>query len=593
MNNNNEDRIVLLESTDGEIKITATEQRIFIVTPFNASFKDELKARFGARWNGSTREWSIAFRYRDELDPLLYDFYGVSMIAEVTTPSLMKVAIDADGLYRASGAGSEITLAGSRVAVRWGRDEAVKVYRGVFKKDGEDFRMPRSGGSMRRPRIAGCGELDGATLETEITPAELDWLRENEIAFELLDGGQSAEPQPEDSQLDPEDLNGLHEDDEIFMDEDEDEDHIYVQEEEETEAEVEVETKSDEDEEEQEMKKNITTGEDFMSIDPITMDDRKEMEMETKMNEARIAETKSRAAFCLPTNEAVVKAWEAFARRVVDVYDTDTYSRIELGSRQVIGIGEAGDIIRGIELRMEDHTPADSLEAWMMVSDFMGDVFPRFVNPDDDRALFIVDEWNELMDAIADDEDEATPEIRQAAEDQKIVALGRQKGSLKGMEIYDDGLDMDEILSLREYDAAAAIINSYTSPAGVHEASYVGWTGDDVIIYAGGYVDGSFVRSDEVDRAGLFDQLSEDVKAELEPLAGDNPLFWNGKILEIQDDVDPKDAEILDALWIGEEVYDGVVTVYGVDDGVTKMDEYDFEILGLHRHIYQDYDVLE
>ena len=196
------------------------------------------------------------------------------MIAEVTTPSLMKVAIDADALYRASGAGSEITLAGSRVAVRWGRDEAVKVYRGVFKKDGEDFKMPRSGGSMRRPRIAGCGELDGAILETEITPAELDWLRENEINFELLDGGESAEPEPEDPQLDPEDLSDLHEDDEIFMDEDEDEDHIYVQEEEETEAEVEVETKSDEDEEDKEMKKNMKDAEDFMAIDPITMDDR-------------------------------------------------------------------------------------------------------------------------------------------------------------------------------------------------------------------------------------------------------------------------------------------------------------------------------
>lgn len=594
MNNNTTDRIVLLESTDGEIRITATEQRIFIVTPFNAAFKDEIKARFGARWNGSTREWSIPFRYRDELDPLIYNFFGVSMIAEVTTPSLMKVAIDAQRLYQVSGAGSEISLAGSRVAVRWGRDEAVKVYRGFFTKDGEDFKMPRSGGSVRRPRIAGCGELDGATLETEITPAELDWLRENDVDFEIMDGGKSTDAAPEDSQLDPEDLNGLHEDDEIFMDEDEDEDHIYVQEEEEepAEAEVEVETKSDEDKEESEMKKNMKDTEDFMAIDPVTMDDRKEMEMETKMNEERIAETKAKS-FTTPTDENVVKAWEAFDRRVVDVYDSDTYSRIELGSRQVIGIGEAGDIIRGIELRKEDPTQAEELDAWMKVSDFMGDVFPRFANPDDDRALFIVEEWNELMDAIANDDTETTPEIRQAAEDQKIVALGRQNGSVIGMEVYDDGVDVDEILSLREYDAAAAIINTYTSPAGVHEATYAGWTGDDdEIIYAGGYVNGSFVRPDEIDRVGLFDKLSEDVKAEMEPQAGGSPVFWNDKILEIQDDVDPRDAELLEALWIGAAVYDGVVTVYGVDDGVTKMDEDDFEILGLHRCIDPDYDIL-
>ena len=307
--------------------------------------------------------------------------------------------------------------------------------------------------------------------------------------------------------------------------------------------------------------------------------------------EDRVTETKAKAF--TPTNEAVVKAWDAFDKRVMDVYDPDTYVRIERGSRQVLGIGGAGDIIRGSELRKGSASPAEELDAWMRVSYFMGDIFPRFVNPDEDRALFLVEEWNYLMDSIANDEDEATPEIRQAAEDQKIVALGRQNGSVIGMEVYDDGVDVDEILGLRKYDASAAIINSYTSQAGVHEATYAGWTGDDdEIIYSGGYVNGSFVRPDEIDRVGLFEKLSEDVKAEMEPQAGGSPVFWNDKILEIQDDVDPKDAELLEALWIGAAVYDGVVTVYGVDDGVTKMDEDDFEILGLHRYIDPDYDVL-
>ena len=164
-----------------------------------------------------------------------------------------------------------------------------------------------------------------------------------------------------------------------------------------------------------------------------------------KKIEDRVTETKANT-FPTPTNEALVKAWEAFDARVVDVYDTDTEVEIERGSRQVTGIGGAGDIIRGIELRMEDPTPADELDAWMMVSDFMGDVFPRFVTPDEDRALFLVDEWNGLMEAIANDEAEASPEIRQAAEDQKIVALGRRNGTFKAVEIYDKGVDMDEIL---------------------------------------------------------------------------------------------------------------------------------------------------
>ena len=164
---------------------------------------------------------------------------------------------------------------------------------------------------------------------------------------------------------------------------------------------------------------------------------------ETMRNiEDRTAETKSKS-FPTPTNENVVKAWEAWEKRVVAVYDPDADVEIERGSRQVTGIGGAGTIIRGIEVRKKDSTPAEELDAWMRVSYFMGDVFPRFVDPDEDRALFLVNEWNDLMEAIANDYEEASPEIRQAAEDQKIVALGRQ---IKAVEIYDDGVTMDEIL---------------------------------------------------------------------------------------------------------------------------------------------------
>ena len=307
--------------------------------------------------------------------------------------------------------------------------------------------------------------------------------------------------------------------------------------------------------------------------------------------EDRVTETKSRS-FCPPTNEAVVKAWEAFDKRVVAVYDPDTEVEIERGSRQVYRIGDAGDIIKGIELRKGSAAPAEELEAWMRVSDFMGDVFPRFSNPDVDKALLIVDEWNDLMDAIANDEDEATPEIRQAALDQKIVALGRQydsnwnswRGTEVGMEVYDDTVCMDEILSLRKPNGTYSGMWYYTTPAGVDVAVYPGWTGDDEIIYSGDYVDGVYIRRPaEVESAGLFEKLPEDVRAELEPLRGGDPADWNGKILEIDDNVDLKYVGLLYALWIDKAVYEGVVTVYGVDGDVDNMDESDFKNLGLHR----------
>lgn len=593
MNNTTSDRIVLLESTDGDIKITATEQRIFIVTPFNAAFKDQLKARFGARWNGSTREWSIPFRYRDDLDPLLYDFFGVSMIAEVTTPSLMKVAIDADGLYKASGAGSEINIAGSRVAVRWGRDEAVKVYRGVFKKDGEDFKMPRSGGSMRRPRIAGCGELDGAILETEITPAELDWLRENDVDFELLDGGESAEPQPEDPQLDPEDLSDLHEDDDAWDVDEDDEDCVYVKEEEdnETEAEAEVETKSDEDKEDNEMKKNLTNGEDFMSIDPVTMDDRKEkeMEMETKMNEERIAETKARS-FCPPTNEAVVKAWETFAKRVAYVDDVDRDVEPEVGDRRIWNVGWRDLVVWGASYRLR-HEDLDEIED--TIDDGFDTVVKNYLGENtiflDGNVRFVTREWNDLMDAIAHDES-ASPEVRQAAEDISIIAFGDQDGKDEYLEVLkpadDEWLTWYHVTGWHKPE----IFTTYpTTEHGVHVTSYRGlaadsWAGDDAIISAGGYVDGRYVSSSEVEQAGLWDRLSEDVRGEMAPLAGGDPADWNDKILELEQsgELSHEVEELLDALWISAEVFGGEVTVYGTDDDVTKMDYQDLVDLGLH-----------
>lgn len=129
-----------------------------------------------------------------------------------------------------------------------------------------------------------------------------------------------------------------------------------------------------------------------------------------------------------------------------------------------------------------------------------------------------------------------------------------------------------------------------TTPHGVHQTSYSGWAadswaGEDAIISAGGYVNGHYVSSSEVESAGLWDELSEDVKAEMAPLAGGDPADWNDKIIELEQSgkVSPKDEELLDALWISAEVFGGEVTVYGTDSDVSEMDEDDFRRLDLHR----------
>ena len=120
---------------------------------------------------------------------------------------------------------------------------------------------------------------------------------------------------------------------------------------------------------------------------------------------------------------------------------------------------------------------------------------------------------------------------------------------------------------------------------GCHQATYSGWDCDDTIISAGGYVGGVYIRPYEVDSARLWDRLSEDVRAEMPIPDGCNPEEWNDRILELKQSghVSDEDAELLDALWISGEVCDGEVTIYGVDDGVTKMDEDDLREMGLER----------
>ena len=131
-----------------------------------------------------------------------------------------------------------------------------------------------------------------------------------------------------------------------------------------------------------------------------------------------------------------------------------------------------------------------------------------------------------------------------------------------------------------------------TTEHGCHSATYSGWECDDVIISAGGYVNGVYVPASEVwGVAGLYDQLSPGVAAEM-PSPDGYPGDWNDKILELKQsgDLSDEDEELLEALWVSGEVCEGEVTIYGVDDGVTKMDESDLYEMGLDRIATDDED---
>ena len=122
-----------------------------------------------------------------------------------------------------------------------------------------------------------------------------------------------------------------------------------------------------------------------------------------------------------------------------------------------------------------------------------------------------------------------------------------------------------------------------TTEHGVFMATYPGWDGPDVIINGGGWVDGVYVDSDEVEHAGLWDRLSTDVRDEMESLRGGWPGDWNDRILELRGHVSHEDEELLDALWIAGEVFNNEVTIYGTDATVANMDDDDLYSWGLNR----------
>ena len=143
---------------------------------------------------------------------------------------------------------------------------------------------------------------------------------------------------------------------------------------------------------------------------------------------------------------------------------------------------------------------------------------------------------------------------------------------------------------MKENKYGLASITYPPTEHGVHWAAYPGWEGDEVIINAGGYVDGVYIPASEVESAGLYEKLSEDVRDEMEPLRGGWPGDWNDRIIELRGRVSPRDEELLEALWISGEVYDGEVTVYGTDDDVSEMNDTDLHSWGLDRIATDDDD---
>ena len=276
----------------------------------------------------------------------------------------------------------------------------------------------------------------------------------------------------------------------------------------------------------------------------------------------------------------------------------------------------AGGYVGGVYIRPYE---VDSARLWDRLSeDVRAEMpIPDGCNPEEwnDRILelkqsgHVSDEDAELLEALWVSGEVCDGEVTIYGTDDSVTKMDESDLREMGLDrIDDDDDDDDEEDDEEDEESPTSVtadddepkmttnkwglkVTTWPTERGVHSASYLGWGGDDdyEIFNAGGYVDGKYIPSHEVYSAGLYDQLSPDVRDEMDSLDGQGtggatPAEWNGKILELErGGVSPEDEALLDALWIEAESFEGSVTIYGPDDDVAEMDEDDLERYGLRR----------
>ena len=133
------------------IKITTTEKRACLLTPYNADFVSAIKRIGGAHWERDSRTWSIPVEAIDQAREIMRKVYG-----EDDRPSAEpSVSVRLTFSEEVTEWHAPVTIMGKTVASAWGRDSGARVGDDVAFVQGR----PESGGSVKNWRSivpAGC-----------------------------------------------------------------------------------------------------------------------------------------------------------------------------------------------------------------------------------------------------------------------------------------------------------------------------------------------------------------------------------------------------------------------------------------------------
>lgn len=122
------------------IRVSVENGKANLFTPYNAEFVREIKTIGGARWNSSSKCWTVPEECLDRAREIMVDIYGY---ADDEPAETVTVKLTCIGWYSELREG--VTVLGKTIAQAWGRDSGAKVGDDVILLNG----TIASGGSAK------------------------------------------------------------------------------------------------------------------------------------------------------------------------------------------------------------------------------------------------------------------------------------------------------------------------------------------------------------------------------------------------------------------------------------------------------------
>lgn len=160
------------------IKVEIKNEKIYTVTPFSNGYKNKAR-QIGGKWDSAERAWVFDEKYKDLVNSILIEFYGVGIDGESET---ITVEYDASEFEEEN----HVMIGNLITATRYARDVPVDIKPGTVVVKGE---FEGYGGSVKHPHVNAIDVI----LQSEIPMAIYDSLSDDRKALLKIPGSSEKE----------------------------------------------------------------------------------------------------------------------------------------------------------------------------------------------------------------------------------------------------------------------------------------------------------------------------------------------------------------------------------------------------------------